>query len=91
VTATATATVITAMRATKRLQQKEQGAGGSGLLPARKTLDWKKGGAILRVHKKKDFGAIPYFLEIANVGEAYLILRELVYFQKCILQTGPTD
>ena len=39
----------------------------------RKTLDWgKKGGAILRAHQKKDFGAIPYFLVIADYEKAVL-------------------
>jgi len=30
----------------------------------------KKGGNT-RAHQKKDFGVIPYFLEIANVGESH--------------------
>ncbi len=37
----------------------------------------KRGGAILRKHKNKDFGTIPFFLEIANVGEAYLIFERI--------------
>ena len=31
---------------------------------------------------KKDFGSIPYFLEIANVGEAYLIFERISVFPK---------
>ena len=41
----------------------------------------KRGGAILRAHKK-DFGTIPYFLEIANVGEAYLIFEKISVLPK---------
>jgi hypothetical protein len=36
-----------------------------------------EGGAILRAHPKKDFGVISYFLEVANVGEAYLIFEKI--------------
>ena len=31
---------------------------------------------------KKDFGSIPYFLEIANVGEAYLIFERISVLPK---------
>ncbi len=34
--------------------------------PGRHTGLGEKRGAILRAHQKKDFGAIPYFLVIAN-------------------------
>jgi hypothetical protein len=38
-----------------------------------KTLDWWKfGGAILRAHQKKGFGAIPYFLVIPDYEKAFL-------------------
>jgi hypothetical protein len=51
----------------------------------------KKGGGNTERALKNGFGAIPYFLEIADVGEAYLIFEKLVSFRKCIRQTGPTD
>jgi hypothetical protein len=41
-----------------------------------KTLDWKKGGGNTERALKNGFGAIPYFLEIANVGEAYFIFEK---------------
>jgi len=47
------------------------------------TLDWgKKGGGNTEGAKKKYFGAIPYFLEIANVGEAYLICERISVLPK---------
>jgi hypothetical protein len=49
----------------------------------------KKGGAILRVHKKKDFGTIPYFLEIANVGEACLIFEKISVLPKVYSTNRP--
>ena len=59
-----------------------------------KTLDFfgGKGGAILRAHQKKDFGAIPYFLVIVDYEKAFLYVGvEIVSLRKCIQQTGPTD
>ena len=42
--------------------------------PKQETLDWgEKGGAILRAHKKKDFGAIPFVLVIAVYKKAFLM------------------
>jgi hypothetical protein len=35
----------------------------------------KGGGVILNAHQKNDYGAAPYILEIADVGEAYLIFE----------------
>jgi len=37
------------------------------------------------------FGTISYFLEIANVGEAYLIFEKISVFRNCFRQTAPTD
>jgi hypothetical protein len=41
-----------------------------------------KGGGNTRAHQKKDFGEIPYFLEITYVGEAYLIFEKSSVFPK---------
>ena len=49
----------------------------------------KKGWAILRVHKKNNFGAIPYFLEITNVGEAYLIFERISVLPKVYSTNRP--
>jgi hypothetical protein len=45
---------------------------------------WEKGGAILRAQQKKDFGAIPYFLEITFVGDAHLIFEKIIVLPKVI-------
>ncbi len=42
----------------------------------------KKGGGNAEQTLKKGFGAIPYFLEIANVGEAYLIFEKISVLPK---------
>ncbi len=56
--------------------------GSSGPLSPMKFFFWflpgntglgKKGGAILRAQQKKDFGTIPYYLEIAE--EVYVELK----------------
>jgi len=49
----------------------------------------EKRGAILRAHQKKDFGAIPYFLEITNVGEAYLIFEKISRLPKVFSTNSP--
>ncbi len=42
------------------------------------TLDWGgDGGGNTERALKNGFGVIPYFLEIANVGEAYLIFEKI--------------
>ena len=57
--------------------------------PGRHTGLGKKRGAILRAHQKKDFGAIPYFLEITNVGEAYLIFEKISRLPKVFSTNSP--
>ncbi len=39
--------------------------------------------------QKKDFGAIPCFLEIANVGEAYLIFEKISVLLKVFSTNSP--
>jgi hypothetical protein len=46
------------------------------LRPERHWIGKKRGGNTEGA-PRKDFGAIPYFLEIANVGEAYLIFEKI--------------
>ena len=47
-------------------------------------MDWggKGGGNAERALKKNCFGTIPYFLEITDVGEAYLIFERISVLPK---------
>jgi hypothetical protein len=55
----------------------------------RKTLDWKKRGGNTEGAPKKDFATIPYFLEITNVGEAYLIFEKISVLPKLYSTNRP--
>jgi hypothetical protein len=51
----------------------------------------KKGGAILRVHNKKDVARFHVFLKPPITRKRFCMSRLIVSLQKCIQQTGPTD
>jgi hypothetical protein len=49
----------------------------------------KKGWAILRAHQKKILARFHNFLEIANVGEAYLIFEKISVLPKVFSTNSP--
>jgi hypothetical protein len=59
----------------------------------RQCIGGNKEGAILRAHQKTDFGAIPYFLVIADYEKAFLYVATGSWdsFSPISDEQGPTD